>query len=1395
MCRECLSRARGHVCAPGVLAGCALGLILGAGALIDLSSSKMFLMANRLVAAELATPVTLKVAPEKVGTLRSPPPPSIPDASESYVAARGQLEESYGHLPLRFEENQGQTDGCVKFVSRGRGYTLFLTSGEAVLALRQAVPKHHQPIGDRGERDSGNSKTGPSTVLRVKLVGAKRAIAVRGENELSGKSNYFIGNDPKKWRTNVRNYERVKYENVYRGVDLVYYGHQGELESDFIVAARGDASAIRLEMAGAERVSINGQGDLELATAGGEVVLDKPVVYQRRSRKGRLRVAAGKHFIEARYVMKGKREVGFALARYDATEPLIIDPVLRYSTYLGGTTFDYGNGIVVDGTGNAFVAGATGSSNFPTANALAGTSAGGDDAFVTKFNTTGNALVYSTYLGGNGFDTATSIAVDHVGNAYVTGQTQSTNFPTASPFQAALVIGASSNAFVTKLNAAGNALVYSTYLGGGVADQGNGIAVDSSGNAYVVGQTVSTNFPTLNAFQAALGGPNFFDAFVTKLNAAGNALLYSTYLGGSGVDIGSAIAVDPGGNAYVTGYTSSTNFPTRNPLQSALGTGATQNAFVTKLDAVGNALFYSTYLGGSVADSGNGIAIDVAGNAYVTGFTQSSNFPTANPFQPTKGKNAFSNAFVTKVNPAGSVLTFSTYLGGTGGDVGYAITVDAVGNAYVTGSTFSSDFPTVSPLQSSCNATCTGFSADAFVAKLNAAGTGLAFSTYFGGNGNDVSTGIAVDAANNAYVTGSTQSSNLPTLNPFQASCGTCPNNPTAFVAKIFVPEGSPASISATGGTPQSTPVNGIFPNALAATVTDSSGNAVPGVNVTFAAPASGASGTFGSQPTLTVTTDAHGIATTPPFFANSTPGHYIMTATVTGVPTAADFSLTNIGSPASITETSGSPQGATINTLFAISLTTTVKDSTGDTVPGVNVTFTAPASGASGTFAGGSATATIATNAQGIATAPAFTANSTPGSYTVTAAVTGVVTPANFFLTNNPGPPASVTATGGSSQSATINAAFANSLAATVRDGSGNAVPGFVVRFAAPTSGPTGTFAGGSATAIVATNALGIATAPAFTADSTLGSYIVSATVTGVATPANFSLTNLHATTVDFDGDGRADITVWRPSLGDWFIIPSITPTSFRVQQWGTVGDIPVPGDYDGDGKTDIAVFRPSSGTWFILPSSKPGTFIIQQWGTAGDIPVPGDYDGDGKTDFGVFRPSNGTWYVIPSSNPSAPIVRQWGTAGDTPVPGDYDGDGKTDFAVFRPSSGTWFITQSGNPSATINQQWGTNGDLPVTGDYDGDGKTDVAVFRPSLGMWFIVPSSKPSLPILQQWGTSGDVPVPADYDRDRKTDIAVWRPSSGTWFIIPSSTPTNVAVTQWGTSTDVPVQKPIGQ
>ncbi|MBI4464852.1 MAG: SBBP repeat-containing protein [Acidobacteria bacterium] len=580
----------------------------------------------------------------------------------------------------------------------------------------------------RGVEATRKDVADQGAVLRMRLVGANPAPEITGMEELPGKVNYFIGNDPEKWRTNVATYAKVLYEDVYPGIDVVYYGNQRQLEYDFVVAPGADPRAIRLAFLGtpgqvpsrdrkgavAEKEQIprlvalarddrswegrqgkavplrlDGQGDLVLGAGGSELRLHQPVIYQE--------ISGARHRINGNFVIQGTHQVGFEVARYDASKPLVIDPVLDYSTYLGGSGGDLGFGIAVDAAGNAYVAGITRSLNFPTANPYQAAHSGeGDffvvnDAFVTKLDSSGSSLVYSTYLGGDADDRGYDIAVDSAGNAYVTGGTDSTNFPTASPLQSTLA--GSSDAFVTKLNPDGSALAYSTYLGGS-SEEGlcfacgevahGAIAVDSAGNAYVTGFTFSSNFPTANPFQPAHAGGST-DAFVTKLSATGAALVYSTYLGGSNErEFGLDITVDADGQAYIAGQTFSTDFPTANPLQATLGGSA--DAFITKLDAAGSSLLYSTYLGGSGFDNGFGVAVDGHGNAYVTGSTNSSDFPTARPLQAAFG-GGDRDAFLTKLNASGSPLVYSTYLGGNGRDFGDGIAVDHNGNAYVTGQT------------------------------------------------------------------------------------------------------------------------------------------------------------------------------------------------------------------------------------------------------------------------------------------------------------------------------------------------------------------------------------------------------------------------------------------------------------------------------------------------------------------------------------------------------------------------------------------------------------------------------------------------------------------------------------------------------------------------------------
>jgi len=730
------------------------------------------------------------------------------ETAESDKATKVRVVEAYGKLPLHFEANQGQVDSRVRFLSQGNGYGLFLTPTEAVLTLRRpnqtsekiervnpvrnssGPSPRRSGFGHAGgalnsagillERHPAAEQSGiisnginPQTdILRMKWEGANQNPGIEGVDKLEGKSHYFIGNDPDQWRTNVLLYRRVRYRDLYPGIDLIYYGNQRQLEYDLVVMPKGDPGAIRLVLEGTEGARIDEGGNLLLRIGGEEVIQHTPRIYQE--------VEGKKQFIKGGYVVdpskkdedKGKVVIGFKIDQFNTEKPLIIDPILSYSTYLGGSTFDSGYDIAVDNSGSAYVTGV--SYSFPTVNPIQGTNAGIQDAFVAKLNPAGSALVYSTYLGGSSLDYGWGIAVDSLGSAYITGYTASTNFPTRNPIQ-----GSNAgflDAFVTKLNPAGSEIVYSTYLGGGSGDEGYGIAVDSLGSVYITGDTASTNFPTRNPIQGSNAGSQ--DAFVTKLNPAGSEIVYSTYLGGSdGNNYGIGIAVDSSGNAYITGSTPSTNFPTMNPIQGA--NAGIADAYVTKLNPAGSALVYSTYLGGSMDDWGASIAVDGSGNAYVTGRTFSTNFPTVNPIQ---GSNAGSpDAFVTKLNPAGSAIVYSTYLGGSNEDNGRSIAIDSLGSVYITGETSSTNFPTVNPIQGAL----AGWS-DVFVTRLNPAGSAIVYSTYLGGSdGNNYGIGIAVDSSGNAYITGETISTNFPTLNPIQGSYG---GSGDVFVTKLSSP-------------------------------------------------------------------------------------------------------------------------------------------------------------------------------------------------------------------------------------------------------------------------------------------------------------------------------------------------------------------------------------------------------------------------------------------------------------------------------------------------------------------------------------------------------------------------------------------------------------------------------
>jgi hypothetical protein len=745
--------------------------------------------------------------------LRSAPvlPPTISPV------ARARAMKTFAALPMTFEANSGQTDPRVKFLSRAPGYTLFLADQEAVLSLSSGSP------GSASAKAAQDSQKSPgprpdklqapilTRTVRLKFAGGSMPTAISGRDQLPGKTSYFLGNDPTQWHKNIANYEGVAYRGVYPGVDVVFHGNQQRLEYDFVVAPGADPHAIALDVEGAQHMRVTPRGDVVLSVGQSELELEKPVIYQ--VVEGQRREVAGN------FELRGPHRVSFSLGPYDHTQPLVIDPVLSYSTYLGGTSNDVAYGIAVDSSGNAYITGTTGSTNFPTVNSQPST----PGVFVAKLNPTGSALVYSSFLGGSNGGTAQGIAVDSSGNAYVTGSTTSTNFPTVNPFQAtncASLTRSYNTAFVTKLNSSGSALDYSTYLGGCWQDEAYGIAVDSAGNAYLTGRTASTDFPTLNALtdinKAAVRTPGNFTAFVTELNSAGSALVYSTYLGGSTEDFGYGIAIDSSGDTYVTGQTYSTDFPLAAPLNGTIG--AFYNGFVTKLNfnASSSALTlgYSTYLGGTGGAEPQAIAVDSSGNAYVTGNTYNG-FPITNAIQGTDKAPSKPTAFVAKLNTNGSALDYATYLGGSAEDLGQGIAVDSSGNAYVTGYTSSNDFPLANAVQDSCGGCSSGYFT-VFVAELNAAGSALVYSTYLGGTDTDIGYAIAVDSSGNAYVTGSASSINFPTVNALQGVYG---GNEDAFVAKISrvlsvlailpatIPSGtagvsySPVTFTATGGT------------------------------------------------------------------------------------------------------------------------------------------------------------------------------------------------------------------------------------------------------------------------------------------------------------------------------------------------------------------------------------------------------------------------------------------------------------------------------------------------------------------------------------------------------------------------------------------------------------------
>jgi hypothetical protein len=694
------------------------------------------------------------------------------------LPAAATASSAYGQLPLTFERNEGQADPAVLFLSRGRGYSLMLTPTAAELRLKSATKE--------------------SATVRWQLAGGNRDARVAGESLLPSKTNYFIGNDPRQWHTGVANFARVRYTAVYPGIDLVYHGNQRQVEYDFIVAPQANPKQIRVAFDGIESMSIGADGELILKTAHGNLVQPSPVVYQET--KGRRRIVSG------RYAILSDSEVGFMLGRYDRSRPLVIDPVLIYSSYFGGTGLDQGSGIAVDGSGNAYIAGQTDSASFPGSggSSLQSAHGGGSDAFVTKINAAGTAVVYSTFLGSTGDEYAHALAIDGSGNVYVTGVTNSASFPgvTVGSLQSSFA-GGTYDAFLTKINAAGSAIAYSTYLGGTGDDAGQELVVDGSGNAYLLGHTASSTFPGVSggSIQSTNNGGGG-DAFLAKIDATASNITYATFLGGSGYDGPADIAIDGSGNAYLAGFTSSTDFTGVNgsSLQPSNG-GGTYDGFVTKINAAGSTITWSTYLGGSGMEFASAIALDSSGNVVIGGDTDSASFPgvSGSSLQPSlAGAN---DAFVTKINNGATAILWSTYVGGNALDVVSfgGLGLDSGNNVYFGGTTFSTTFNGVtgSSMQPS-----SGGGVEGYVAKLDAAGTSIDYATFLGSTGDDAIYALTVSASGSVYATGVTDSSAFPGAAGSSIQSANAGGQYDAFVVRISEEAPTLTSISPTSGYP-----------------------------------------------------------------------------------------------------------------------------------------------------------------------------------------------------------------------------------------------------------------------------------------------------------------------------------------------------------------------------------------------------------------------------------------------------------------------------------------------------------------------------------------------------------------------------------------------------------------
>lgn len=1451
-------------------------------------ANRNLLLLGLLLAAALPA-VWLRGRPAFVtrpSTAHAPTPPiaNNPNAMPPTVAnapAIARAKAAYGKLPLFFIENRGQVAGPAAFYLPARDKTVYFTPQGLTIAFTQTKTQERAPRFLPAAFHADESRQ--QWTLKLDFVGANPHAKLRGQDPTPTAISYFKGARDQ-WQTELRTFSTLVYEDLWPGIDLVYSGAGQRLKYSFLVKPGADPGQIKLAYRGASGVKLNRAGELEITTPLGGFTDERPVSFQQLNGR-QVKIETAYNLEPSQSAIRNPQSAikyGFHVAEYDRSQPLVIDPaMLLYAGYLGGSSDDYGNSIAVNNTGEVFITGTTYSNQatFPTGPGYNNSFNGESDVFVAKVNAAGTVLVYLTYLGGSRDDSGTGIAIDASGNAYITGNraANSVGFPLLGAVSA-------TSGFVAKLNATGTSLAYVSGLesvfGFNRDTYANGVAVDAQGNAYIAGSW----------FQG-------FDyrhiAFVLRCNASGGAT-HLNYFYGTDDDCGYGVAVDGAGNVYLVGTTHSSDaFSSLGPDLSYNGD---QDGFIAKFDANLSPI-YSSYLGGSDKDGALAVAADAAGNAYVTGYTASTNFPTTAGLGTTF--NGGYDAFVARISADGTSVQYAGYLGGSDDDSGTGIAVDGAGNAHVTGTTWSADFPVVAALDSSFNGVT-----DAFVATLNAVGNTLVYSSYHGGVSEEEGHALAVDGAGNVYLAGLTLSP-APAFPVTGGALDTTYNGATdAFIAKLGgltpsntmsggnvtppLPPGSPAITFNNVSTPGTTTVAAIPPSSAG---TLPGGFSLEGLNVayeiattssftgpivlTFDVPASVTESQFSA---LRILHNESGVLVDRTILPPSNPAPNYSTRKISALVTSlSPFVLAGVLTAPAVTLSA-----STTTPLLGQSVTLTAAIRNGGApITSGNVTFKENTTVLAGP---------LSLNANGQASFS--TANLGAGAHTIKAEYSGdgaLFLPNQGSVTLSVGCPA-LTVAPAALPNGQLGAAYNQPLSVapsgsyTFALASGALPPGLSLNATTGVISGTATTAGNYSLAIKATGyggscsvtqaysllITGTCTAltvnPATLPAGTLGAaYQQTFTTTGGSGPYTFSVASgalpagltLAASTGMLSGvpttSGSFAFTIRVVGAGGCtgqrtYVLtigcatitlnPTTLPASKRNIAYSQTltaspaasytfslltGSLP-PGftlngttgvlsgtstitgsynftlrartasgcqgtraytlsivnsallaarDFDGDGRSELVIWQANHATgeleWFIQHSSD-GALRRESWGLAGDYPVAADYDGDGRADLAVYRATEGRWLLKLSSKDKTQEQR-FGALGATPVPADYDGDGMADLAVWR--DGVWEIAWSSDGLAQI-LSYGVTGDMPVPADYDGDGRADLAVYERAVSRWRIHQSST-GLELTQLFGAAADIPRPGDYDGDGKADLAVWRPQTGEWHIQHSTTQTN--------------------